>query len=277
MLAAATRRRGLAVSDTIAVWDALVAARSAGGGGWAALVVGVQGHAPQVVGARLILRDDGVVVGTIGGGAVEHEVLARARAWTGGPGVVRLLLTAELGMCCGGAMDVYIERFDPAPALLVLGAGHVGAATARLALSVGFAVTVADARADWNHPDRLPDPIRRAVGAPGDAVGAAAARATDAVLVCTHDHDLDKQLLSAALRRGFGYVGMIGSTRKVARAVDHLRLDGHEDAAIAAVHMPVGLDLAAETPEEIAVAIVGELVRWRRRPTSRKTTRGAAV
>ena len=110
---------------------------------------------------------------------------------------------------------------------------------------------------------------------PADVLWSWVPQPTDAVVVCTHDHDLDKRLLTAAARKPFGYLGMIGSTRKVRRAADHLRLEGVPEDTIAAIHMPIGLDLSAETPEEIAISIVAELVRWRRAPHSRKTTRGA--
>lgn len=251
--------------------------RQAGRSGWWVLVVGVQGHAPQVPGARMVIRDDGSTLGTIGGGAIEHAVIARARAWSGPPGTLRLLLTAELGMCCGGAMEVYVEPIEATWRVLVLGVGHVGAATARLAAATGFEVSAADARDGWCSTERLSAAVAGLSDHPLDALAAWRGRPTDGVIIATHDHDLDRRLLAASLRVGVGYVGMIGSTRKVARAVDHLRLEGFDEAAIGAVHMPIGLDLRAETPEEIAVAIVGELVRWRRAPRSTKATRGAAV
>ena len=99
----------------------------------------------------------------------------------------------------------------------------------------------------------------------------------DYVVIATHNHDFDREILGAALRTDAGYVGMIGSTRKVAKVMKQLRLEGLDATKLDRTHAPIGLDILAETPEEIAVSIVGELIRHRRRATSSKSTRGAEV
>jgi xanthine dehydrogenase accessory factor len=187
---------------------------------------------------------------------------------------VTFKLKAELGMCCGGRMEVWMEPVPATPRLLLCGAGHVGKATAELATAVGLRVEVLDHRPEWNTAERFS--VTRHTGEPVATLTALASEG-DLVVITTHDHDLDKRLVDAALRTEASYVGMIGSHRKASSTRRFLALAGHAEAAIERVHMPIGLDIFAETPEEIGLAIVAELVRHRREPASRKTTRGAAV
>lgn len=243
-----------------------------------ALVTAVRGHAPQVVGARLLLLDDGRLIGTIGGGRVEHVVLehARAAAATGRAELFTFNLQAELGMCCGGQMEVFIEPVDAPPRLLIFGAGHVAQPTAALAARTGFGVTVVDERPDWNSPERFPD-AERLVEPHGDVLARTPLSPRDFVVISTHNHDHDREILGRALLTEAAYVGMIGSTQKVKKAARALRIAGLDDATIARARAPIGLDISAETPDELAVSIVAELIRHRRAATSKKQTRGAPV
>jgi xanthine dehydrogenase accessory factor len=260
------------------VFEELSRARARGQSGVMALVTAVRGHAPQVVGARLLLLDDGRLIGTIGGGRVEHVVLEHARraAATGRAELFTFNLQAELGMCCGGQMEVFVEPVEPSPRLIVFGAGHVAQPTAALAARTGFAVTVVDERPDWLSPERFPD-ATRLVEPYADVLARAPLGPRDFVVITTHNHDHDRDILARALATDAAYVGMIGSTRKVKKAMSALRVAGVDDATIARAHAPIGLDIAAETPDEIAVSIVAELIRHRRAATSQKQTRGAPV
>ena len=242
-------------------------------------VTAVEGHTPQVVGAKMLVRPDRGIVGTIGGGRVEHEAIERAieAMEAGAPRVVTYRLKAELGMCCGGQMELFVEPLAIPERLVLFGAGHVGEAVARSAAPCGFELVVVDERPDWNTPERFSWARQRVVGHHGDAIGELRLRARDYVVIATHNHDYDREILGAVLRTDAGYVGMIGSTRKVAKVLKLLRLEGLSDAQLARTHAPIGLDILAETPEEIGVAIVGELIRHRRQKTSTKTTRGAEV
>jgi xanthine dehydrogenase accessory factor len=260
------------------IFEELARARAGGQSGVMALVTAVRGHAPQVVGARLLLLDDGRLIGTIGGGRVEHVVLERARAAaaTGRAELFTFNLQAELGMCCGGQMEVFVEPVESAPRLLIFGAGHVARPTAALAARTGFAVTVVDERPDWNSPERFPD-AERLVEPHGDVLARTALSPRDLVVITTHNHDHDREILGRVLPTAASYVGMIGSTQKVKKAVRALRIAGLDEALIARAHAPIGLDISAETPDEIAVSIVAELIRHRRAATSQKQTRGAPV
>jgi len=160
---------------------------------------------------------------------------------------------------------------------VLFGAGHVAHAVARAAAPCGFELIVIDERADWNTLERFPTARVRRVEPVEDTLSGLTFRPTDYVVIATHNHDFDRQILGAVLRTPADYVGMIGSTRKVEKTFRQLRIEGLDEATLSRAHAPIGLDIMAETPEEIAVAIVGELIRHRRQERSTKKTRGAAI
>jgi xanthine dehydrogenase accessory factor len=229
-----------------------------------ATVVRVSGSTPQQVGARLLLREDGTTLGTVGGGAIEHVVMeALARALE--RGAAELLtrdLTRDLGMCCGGRMEILIEPLLPPPRLWLLGAGHVARPTAVLARSVGFEVVVIDEREELNTQERFPDCERR-LDDPSDALERASLGSSDWVLIVTHDHQLDERALASATDSHAHYIGLVGSSRKVLRLVERVRAKRQGNVDLGRVFAPVGLDLGAISPEEIAVSIVAELIALR--------------
>lgn len=246
------------------VTRALVALLEGGGGGALATVVACGGSAPQKPGARLLLTDDGDRIGTVGGGRIEQVVIEALEACLrdGKEHTLRRDLGRDLGMCCGGRMEVFIERVRPAPHLVIFGIGHVGAATARAARQVGFRVTLADEREDLFAGEALRD-CRHLCVDPEDALRQLAVDEQDWFLITTHDHRLDERLLHACLSRPHRYVGMIGSKRKVLRLLQRLTAR-HGALDTSRLFAPVGLDLAACTPAEIAASIVAELVALRR-------------
>jgi xanthine dehydrogenase accessory factor len=245
------------------VAEAILEVLASGRRGALATVVKTSGSTPQCTGARLLLRADGTTVGTIGGGAIEYTVLEALRGVleTGKPSLTTHDLGYDLGMCCGGRMEVFVEAIESAPRLWLLGAGHVSKPTAGLARSTGFEVTVVDEREELNTEERFPG-CRRIVEDPAAFVRAAAVTPCDWLVVATHDHHLDEQVLDAALQKGARYVGMLGSRRKVFRFVQRLGARRGE-LDLRAVYAPVGIDIGAVTPEEIALSIVGELVALR--------------
>ncbi len=247
------------------VLDAAAACARAGVTGAMATVLSRHGSAPSTPGQKLFLSAAGECVGTIGGGAVEREVIAALRALVEDPSprhaVRSFRLGAELGMCCGGGVDVLLEPLAGLVPCLLVGGGHVATATAPLLARVGFAVTVVDARDAWGEEGRIPG-VRTVVGDYDDVARDWPAGAV--VLVMTHDHALDQQAVEWALRRGFVYVGGIGSKAKAQRTRDRLEAKGFSAEDRDRVRMPIGLAVGARLPEEIAVAIAAEMVAWRR-------------
>jgi xanthine dehydrogenase accessory factor len=159
-------------------------------------------------------------------------------------------------------MEIFVEPILPAPRLWLLGAGHVAKPTATLARSVGFEVHVIDEREELNTAERFPD-CRLILGDPGAELRKAALGDADWVLIMTHDHRLDEAALAAVAGKNAQYVGLVGSKRKVFRLVERVRERPGGDFPLERVFAPVGLDIGAVSPEEIAVSIVAELVALR--------------
>ncbi|MBX7194976.1 MAG: XdhC/CoxI family protein [Sandaracinaceae bacterium] len=254
---------------SLEVQRALLALLERGGTGALATVVKAAGSTPQVEGARLLRRDDGSCVGTVGGGGVEHAVieLLEAVRRDGRARVVALDLARDLGMCCGGRMEVFVERIEGTPRLVIFGAGHVALAVARVAPSIGFSVTVVDDREELNDAARFPD-ATRILASPREARAALAIDERDWLLVVTHDHRLDEEALDTYARGPHAYLGMIGSKRKVRRVLDRIRARGPLPP-LERVYAPVGLSIGAVSPEEIAISIAAELVSLRRGQATR--------
>lgn len=249
-----------------AIAEALIALFDRGGTGALATVIRTAGSTPQVVGARLLLTSDGTMVGTVGGGRIEEVVIESMRETLrdGKPRRVSRHLARDLGMCCGGEMEMFVERIEGRPVLVLFGAGHVARPTAALAVRVGFDVTVVDDREELLTAERFPD-AHRVLADPSEAVRAGLVRfgPTSYVMVCTHDHRLDQEALVACLDQPRAYLGMIGSRRKVLQIARRIRAR-RPDAPLDGIASPIGLDLGAETPDEIAVSIVAELIATRR-------------
>lgn len=251
--------------DVAVVLAAASAASARGVPGAMATVLERHGSAPGTPGQKLFVAQDGACVGTVGGGAVERAVLESLVALAAGADakheVRTFKLGPELGMCCGGRLVVLLEPIAGLVPSLVVGAGHVATALAPLLARVGFAVTVVDARDAWGEEGRLEGV--RSVAGEFDEVG----REVDprgVCLVMTHDHALDQRAIEWALRRGFAYVGGVGSRAKAERTRQRLEAKGFSEADRARVRMPIGVDIGARTPDEIAVAIAAEMIAWRK-------------
>lgn len=254
-----------APGDVSAVLSAAAAGALRGVPGAMATVLERHGSAPGTPGQKLYLAGDGVCIGTVGGGAVERAVLESLVTIVGERNarheVRTFKLGPELGMCCGGRLVVLVEPIAATVPALIVGAGHVATATAPLLARVGFAVTVVDARDGWADEGRFPNV--RCITGEFDEVGAEV-DPRGVCLVMSHDHALDQRAVEWALRRGFAFVGGIGSRAKAERTRQRLEAKGFSEADRARVRMPLGVDIGARTPDEIAVSIAAELVAWRR-------------
>ena len=232
-------------------------------------VVRVWGAAPCAPGARLLVRGDGGVTGTLGGAATDSQAVADAlKARDGGqPALATYHLDPEGGESvgsCGASLEVFIEPLRPEPRLLVAGSGYVAQALARLAAPLGWRVTLLDDRTEFVRAAYVPDTVETDVGDLARLLVDRHPNAGTAIVVVTRGHRSDGDALQAALTTQAGYVGMIGSTSKVRNVFRALLKKGLEPQVLGKVHAPIGLDLGAETPEEIALSIAAELQMWRR-------------
>jgi xanthine dehydrogenase accessory factor len=251
------------------VLEAVVARRRAGRACVLATVVRTAGSTPRKGAARMLVDRDGVV-GTIGGGRIENEVVEACRALlmegaAARPKILRYHLTHELAMCCGGEMEVFVEPIVPEPTLVVCGAGHVARALVPLARSVGFLPIVIDEMEEFASAERFPDAVRLVHSFdPRDWSDVPMDDETYFIIV-TRDHAVDQKLLEATIGRELAYLGLIGSRRKIEMFKQRLAHKGVEPARFERLHAPIGLDIGADTPEEIAVSIVGQLIQVRAR------------
>jgi xanthine dehydrogenase accessory factor len=237
-----------------------------------ATIVKSSGSTPRTLGARMVVRADGSSFGTIGGGAFEgmvasdaKDLLAKAQP---APEIKRYVFTEHgenaLGMACGGSAEVLLEVAGCGPRLVIFGAGHVGLAVARLAATVGFTPELVDDRPEFCDAAREAS-VGRVWNC--DSAYLAGVPALDAgcyVAVVTRCHRTDRLALKQVLARPLRYVGLIGSRRKKAVIFGELaEADGVSAEDLARVHCPIGLPIGGESPEEIAVSIVAELLQVR--------------
>jgi xanthine dehydrogenase accessory factor len=232
-----------------------------------ALVVRSVGSAPGKVGSKSIVLPDGSIRGTVGGGVVEARVIAdslNALEDGRGPRTVHYNLD-KLGMSCGGEMSVYLEPLEPPKRVIIYGAGHVGAAIARVLKTLGCRISVVDEREDWANKERFPD-VDEVINRPfAEQLTVQPPGPKDHVLIVTRGHDQDQLVLEGTIKRRPAYLGMIGSKKKAADAKEKLKEKNVSDDLIRTIRSPVGLDIGAVTPEEIAVSVAAELITiWRR-------------
>ena len=251
---------------------ARAAAGVLGRGGLAALATLVEG--PRSVGAKLLWEESGERTGTTGDRALDEAIAAHANSFLSSRHVARTLRVEEFapGLDAWHGARVMFERVEPEPHVVVCGAGHVGASLARLARAVGYRVTLIDDRPDFVASRRFPEgdvelvaaenwegPVREAVGT-GRGVS---------VAVVTRGHNEDEECMRAVLRARPDYVGMIGSKRRTNIVLERLREAGFEEELLREVRAPIGLDIGAVSPEEVALAILAEIIAHRRGGTGR--------
>jgi xanthine dehydrogenase accessory factor len=253
------------------VFRAVVAALDRGEEAALVTIVSTRGSTPQRVGAKMLVFADGRTIGTIGGGCYEHDACGRARAvlGTGRPELVRYELSddvaAETGLICGGQMEVYIEPVETRPHLFIVGAGHVGYHLARIAADLGFRLHVLDDREKYASRERFPEADEVVADSVPEWLSRQALPPGAYVVIATRGHRYDLDALKALAGRELRYVGMIGSRAKVHRVMDALAADGVPVEWLQRVRAPIGLDIGAVTPAEIAVSICAELVATRYR------------
>lgn len=231
-----------------------------------ATIVECRGSSPQKQGAKMLVRDDGSLMGTLGGGCLEADVRQAAlmSMKNGSPMTLPFELTErEGGLVCGGTVLVYIEPVLLEPHLVILGAGHVGKALTKLARFTGFRVTVIDDRAEYANRENIADATDLAVREFENAFDGTDVGKGAFIVVATRGHNHDLDAVKAALKTDAGYIGLLGSRRKKALLHKALQEGGFNQKDIDRVIIPVGIDIGSVTPEEISVSIMAQIIERR--------------
>ncbi len=237
-------------------------------------VVGCQGSTPRGMGAAMAVKADGSIVGTIGGGELELRAIEQAQAALRDHRPRRLHYdfsgridqnpARNLGMACAGTVDLFVQPSAAGPSLTICGAGHVSMALAPMAMQAGFQVTVIDNRPGRPDPSDYNEYTRLVSGPYAECLPELEFDAENTYLVIvTHGHAHDSEVLAACLHQPWRYLGMIGSRAKVAQVFGDLGKTAEARELLARVHAPIGLDLGGRSPAEIAVSILAEMVAVR--------------
>jgi xanthine dehydrogenase accessory factor len=252
------------------IYEQIVQLRREGRRGAVATITNVRGSIPSFQTAKMLVRDDGSIVGTIGGGCVEAEVWQAAREVMEEEKPRSLTFNLnnnpkyDTGLVCGGTLEIFIEPVLPPALLYVFGAGHVAFNLYKVAKIAGFDVIVADDRESYANRERFPD-AREVIAGDFDLVAERLQIPEAAyIVIVTRGHRDDMRVLRWAINANARYLGMIGSRRKTISIYKELEREGVPAEKFAGIHAPVGLEIGAVTPEEIAVAIVAEMIAVRR-------------
>jgi xanthine dehydrogenase accessory factor len=252
------------------IYEEIVRLRRAGRRGAVATIVNVRGSIPSFKTAKMLVRDDGSIAGTIGGGCVEAEVWQAAREVMESekPRTLTFDLNQDprydSGLVCGGTLEIFIEPVLPPAELYIFGAGHVAASLYKVARIAGFDITVVDDREVYASRERFPE-AQEVIAEDFDKVTSRLQPSESSyIVIVTRGHRDDMRVLRWAVQTPARYIGMIGSKRKTITIFKELQKEGLAPELFDRVHAPVGLDIGAITPEEIAVAITAELIAKRR-------------
>jgi xanthine dehydrogenase accessory factor len=253
----------------IDLFEEIVRMRRAGERGALATIVHTNGSIPSYESSRMLVREDGTISGTVGGGCVEAEVWAAAKEVIRAeqPRKMTFNLNHEAaydaGLICGGTLEIFVEPILPQPALYLFGGGHIATAVARVAHQAGFAIGIVDDRDAFANAERFPM-ASEIYTTYEEAFAKLQPNAATYLVIVTRGHKDDMRVLDWAVGTQARYIGMIGSRRKVVSVYKALEKEGHALEKFERVHAPVGLDIGALTPEEIAVSITAELIAVRR-------------
>jgi len=252
-----------------AVYEALMEVRRLGKTAVLATIIRDQGSVPRHAGSKMLVFPDGKLVGTVGGGEMESRVITAVPSLlkNGTPDILHYELAdparGDPGVC-GGQVDIFMEPILPDPTVLVIGCGHVGQALVDLAHWLGFRVIACDDRADLCNPEKTPYADEYLILPPDQIAARAPIHARTYIVAVTRGVPLDMQIMPALLDTPARYIGVIGSRRRWATAVKQLKDKGYDSKRLKSIHAPIGLELNAETPREIAVSIMAEIISLER-------------
>lgn len=256
--------------DHLAVYQALVEATEQGIPSALATVLSTTGSMPRHAGTKMLIYADGSILGTIGGGAMEAEVIRTAQEviQTGQAEKKTYTLNSiEAGDpgICGGTANIFIEAVAIAPTLLVIGGGHVGKALCELALWLGYRVVLSDDREEYCNPTHIPNLHQYIVAKPESIRDHIAITSYTYIAMVTRGLPIDEQLLPQLIQTPARYIGLIGSRRRWTITAKTLREKyALSEEQLQRIHAPIGLELEAESPKEIALSIMAEITMLRR-------------
>ena len=246
--------------------------RKAGQRGALATIVHTNGSIPSYESSRMLVREDGSISGTVGGGCVEAEVWAAAKE------VIQIeqprKMTFNLnhdaaydaGLICGGTLEIFVEPILPPPMLYLFGGGHVSTAVARVAAPAGFSIGIIDDRETFANAERFPEATAVYAEEYEDVFPKLAVNESSYIVIVTRGHRDDMRVLRWAVDTSARYIAMIGSKRKTIGVVKELEKEGIPRSAFERVFAPMGLEIGAISPEEIAVSVAAEMIAIRRAP-----------
>jgi len=228
-------------------------------------VIAASHSTPRGTATKMLVKPDGSITGTIGGGAVELEVIKTAietiKTGKAQKHQFNLIPGENPGMICGGEMEVFIEPITPTPIIYIFGAGHISMVLAKISKLLGFMVTVIDDRKDYASKERFPDADQILVDDFEKVFSKLNIDKRSYIVIVTRGHLHDERVLNKAVLTPAGYIGMIGSKSKVKTILNNLHDRGVEKDVLEKVHAPIGLEIKAETPEEIAISILAEIIK----------------
>jgi xanthine dehydrogenase accessory factor len=229
-----------------------------------ATVVSKKGSTPARVGFKMIVLSNGDIIGTVGGGSIEYNVrnMAIDVMKSGKPILASFDLNDENSIC-GGKMEVFIEPIVQSEKLFIFGAGHVGQVLCKMASMVGFSVIIIDEREEYANKSIVPEVDQIIVSDFTNSFQHLEIDDSSFVVIMTRNHAFDETVLELACQTKAKYIGMIGSKKKVRETFDNLRKKGISEEKLSSIHSPIGLDIGSETPAEIAVSILAEMIQIR--------------
>ena len=256
------------------IFDEIVRLRNLGQKCAVATIVQVNGSIPSYESAKMVVREDGSMLGTIGGGCVEAEVWNAAREViaTERPKQMKFSLGQDAaydnGLICGGQLEVFVEPVVPNPKAFIFGAGHISKSLSKVANLAGFASIIVDNRETYANSERFPEAEQVLAEEYADVFPKLDIRDTSYVIIVTRGHRDDMLVLQWAVNTQARYIAMIGSRRKVISVIKELEREGLPHGAFERIHAPMGFEIGAITPEEIAVSVVAEMIAVRRQPST---------
>jgi xanthine dehydrogenase accessory factor len=255
--------------EALSIWKAVVELGEINGSGALCTIVASRGSTPRHTGSKMLVYPDRRLLGSVGGGQMEELVIREALEAMRDekPRLVKYNLSdpgdGDPGVC-GGQLEIFVEPIVPKPAVIIVGAGHVGKAVAHLAKWLGFRVAISDDRVELCSPELVPDADEFYPGPLAELPQNLQIDSNTYLILATRSVDIDVPGLPALLETPAAYIGVIGSRRRWETTRKQLIEAGIDEDNLKRVRSPMGLEIAAETPEEIAVSIMAEIIQLRR-------------